>query len=328
MTPPRAQPLLFPDAAPTPTLRDIAGAVRAAGIDALPGAIERADRARYQEVQVRTGLARATGMPFRWTLNPYRGCTHACEYCFARKYQRHLELDADDAFSSFILVKRNLPDVLQREVERTSWLRELVAVGTATDPYQPIEGHYRITRRCLAILASSRTPFSLVTKGPMVVRDVDVLAAAARGAGCQVFMSVPSVDARAWAALEPGTAAPEQRLRATRVLQDAGVDAAVLMMPLVPGVTTSKSGIERTASAVEAAGLRVAGAGVARFDPGAREHFFRFLHRTYPALLAGYRRLYAGAHAPAAYVREVKSAVTRALSSSGSDQTGPYNRNG
>ena len=116
------------------------------------------------------------GMPFKWALNPYRGCTHACEYCYARKYQRHLELGTGDDFSSVILVKTNLPDVLRRELARATWARETVAVGTATDPYQPIEGHYRITRRSLEVLVGRRTPFSIVTKGPMIVRDADVLA--------------------------------------------------------------------------------------------------------------------------------------------------------
>src|SRR5687768_3851057 len=136
---------LFSDLKPGPSLRDIAEAVQREGLDGLPDAIARADAARYQEVHVRSGLTEAKGMPFRWALNPYRGCTHACEYCYARKYQRHLELGTDD-FSTVILVKRNLPDVLSRELRRPAWNRENIAVGTATDPYQPIEGHYRLTR--------------------------------------------------------------------------------------------------------------------------------------------------------------------------------------
>jgi DNA repair photolyase len=190
---------LFPEAAPGLTLRDVADAVREFGVDGLEGAIERADRARYQEVQVRSGVVRTHGMPFKWALNPYRGCTHACEYCYARKYQRHLELGTGDDFSTVIFVKRNLPEVLRRELTRPAWAHESVAVGTATDPYQPIEGHYRITRRCLEALVATRTPFSIVTKGPMVVRDTDLLVDASRHAGCQVYLSVPSTDENAWA---------------------------------------------------------------------------------------------------------------------------------
>jgi DNA repair photolyase len=308
----RAQLVLFPDAAVSPTLREVADAVREAGVDALSDAKRRADQARYQEVHVRSAMARAKGMPFKWALNPYRGCTHACEYCYARKYQRHLELGAGDDFSSVILVKRNLPEALRRELGRASWARESVAVGTATDPYQPIEGHYRITRQCLEALSDARTPFTIVTKGPMVVRDADVLARASRAAGCRVYLSVPSVDEEACAALEPGTAPPAQRLRAARQLIDAGIEAGILMMPLVPGITTSARAIERTVDAIAEAGVPLHGSNVARLDPGVREHFFAFLARRYPDLLAGYDRLYDGrGYAASVYVSAVKARVTR-----------------
>jgi len=303
---------LFADADAAPTLREVADAVRVSGVEGLPDARERADRARYQEVRIRSAMARATGMPFRWTLNPYRGCTHACEYCYARKYQRHLDLGAGDEFSSVILVKRNLPEVLCRELARPAWAHETVAVGTATDPYQPIEGHYRLTRRCLEVLADSGTPFSLVTKGPMVVRDIDVLVRASRTADVHVCLSVPSVDEDAWTKLEPGTASPAQRLRAVRELADAGLDAGVLMMPLVPGITTSRGSIDRTLDAIRRAGVTLVGANVAHLEDGVRQHFFAFLRQEYPQLVEGYARLYAGrGYAPAAYAAAVKSRVYR-----------------
>src|SRR4029434_9772014 len=125
-------------------------------------------------------------MPLEWTLNPYRGCTHGCHYCFARRYHVQFEMNADDEFASVILVQGNVVDVLRRELDRRSWTRELVAVGTATDPYQPIEGHYKLTRRSLEALARARTPAGIVTKGPMIVRDRDVLADLTRRAGCTV----------------------------------------------------------------------------------------------------------------------------------------------
>jgi len=299
---------LFPEAT-APSLRDVADAVRAAGLDGLPDAKRRADAARYQEVHVKSALAEATGMPFRWTLNPYRGCTHACVYCYARKYQRHLELGAGDDFSSIIFVKTNVTEALRREVHSPRWTNESVAVGTATDPYQPIEGHYRLTRRCLDVLAASGTPFHIVTKGPMVVRDIDIIARAARTTRCAVYLSVPSVDEAAWARLEPGTAPPRQRLRAVRQLADAGIDAGVLMMPLVPGITTSRSSVDATLRAIADAGARLVGVNVAHLEAGVREHFFGFLAREYPALLEGYQRLYQGGYAPAGYVRDVKAMV-------------------
>src|SRR5581483_8573399 len=158
------RPLLFDLGARRPTTREIADTVRQGGTDALTEAQRRADQARYQEVTCRSALNSVKGMPFEWTLNPYRGCTHACHYCYARRYHKQFEMNADDEFASVILVKRNVVAVLEREVRRDSWTRAEVAVGTATDPYQPIEGHYRLTRGCLEVLARYATPAGLVTK--------------------------------------------------------------------------------------------------------------------------------------------------------------------
>ena len=231
------------------------------------------------------------------------------EHCYARKYQRHLEMGTGDDFSSVILIKRNLPAVLRRELRRPAWAREWVAIGTATDPYQPVEGEVRLTRQAIAVLLETETPFSITTKGPMVVRDADLLARAAAGAGTKVFMSVPSVDETAWRHLEPGTAPPLQRLRAARLLRDRGIDARVLMMPLVPGITTPRRIVERTLEAIAAAGLPLAGAGITHLEAGVRDHFLTFLARDYPDLVARYRRLYVGFYAPAGYAAQVAEMV-------------------
>lgn len=300
---------LFPNAVTSPTLRDVAEAVREAGLDGLPDARRRADEARYQEVRVRSAVTATKGMPFDWALNPYRGCTHACEYCYARKYQRHLELGAGDDFSRVILVKTNVAEVLAREVRRASWARDTVAIGTATDPYQPIEGHYRLTRRCIDVLVDADTPFSIVTKGPMVVRDTESLARATARAGCRVYLSVPSVDEQMCQQLEPGVAPPAQRLRAARQLADAGIETGILMMPLVPGLTTSREQIRRTVDAIARAGVRLVAAGVTHLEPGVREHFFGFLEREHPSLLAGYERLYQTAYAGKDYTTAVRAVV-------------------
>src|SRR6266568_1220365 len=140
-----SQPLLFHTNRPRPTMRDVAVLVKEGGTAALTEADKRADEARYQEVTCRSALNRVDGMPFRWTLNPYRGCTHGCHYCFARRYHVQFEMNADDEFASVILVKRNFVEVLVRQLDRPSWTREHVVVGTATDPYQPIEGRYKLT---------------------------------------------------------------------------------------------------------------------------------------------------------------------------------------
>src|SRR3954470_13303457 len=186
-----AHPLLF-HLDSRPTTRQVADRVRAGGVEALTEAERRADQATYQEVDCRSALNRVKGMPFEWTLNPYRGCTHACHYCFARRYHTQFELNSGDEFASVILVKRNFVEVLERELDRPAWTRDQVALGTATDPYQPIEGHYKLTRRTLQARARAGTPTGLVTKGPMIVRDCDVLLELSRAASCTVYMSVPT----------------------------------------------------------------------------------------------------------------------------------------
>lgn len=304
--------LPFASPAAPPTTRDIANLIRAGGTDALTEAVPRADRARYQEIVCRTALNRVEGMPFAWTLNPYRGCTHDCQYCFARRYHAQFEMNAGDDFASVILVKRNFVEVLARELDRPSWTRDHVALGTATDPYQPIEGHYRLTRGSLEVLAQSRTSVGLVTKGPMVVRDRDVLCDLHRATMSTVFMSVPSVDDDAWAALEPGTAHPLQRLKAVRTLTDAGVNVGVLMAPIVPGFTSARSKIERTIKAIADHGARFVGCNVMHLEDGSRAHFMRFLEQEFPAMAPRVDRLYVGKSPPPSYQREIK-AMVRAL---------------
>src|ERR687887_52886 len=199
-------PLLFDLAPAPPTTRDIARAVRAGGAAALNEAERRADQARYQEVTCRSALNAVKGMPFDWTLNPYRGCTHGCHYCYARRYHVQFELNADDEFASVILVKKNFVEVLKRELARHTWTGDYVAIGTATDCYQPIEGHYKLTRGALEALCAFSNPAGVVTKGPMIVRDKDVLIDLTNGPGVSVYISVPTVDEDAWRLLEPGTA--------------------------------------------------------------------------------------------------------------------------
>lgn len=292
-----------------PTTRTIALRVREHGPQSLDEAQRRADEARYQEITCRSALNPVQGMPFNWTLNPYRGCTHGCHYCFARRYQTQFELGPGDDFSSLIFVKVNFPEVLRRELDKPSWTREQVALGTATDPYQPIEGHYKLTRRSLEALIAGRTPVGIVTKGPMIVRDVDLLVELSRVARCSVCMSVPTVDEEAWRALEPGTAHPLQRLRAVRKLRDAGINAGVLMAPVVPGFTTASSRLDATIRAVADHGAAFLGANVLYLKGGTKDHFMGFLAHAYPHMVESYQRLYAGAYAPPEYVRTVRALI-------------------
>ena len=302
-------PLLLELGTRRPTTREIATLVKQGGTAALTEVERRADEARYQEVACRSALNRVQGMPFNWTLNPYRGCTHGCHYCFARRYHVQFEMDSDDEFASVILVKRNFVEVLKRELDRPSWTREHVAFGTATDPYQPIEGHYRLTRQAIVALTRGRTPIGLITKGPMVVRDRDVLVDLTRAAGCTVYMSVPTVDDDAWRTLEPGTAHPLQRLRAVRELVDAGVNAGVLMAPIVPGFSSSKTKLERTVKAIADHGARFVGCNVMYLQDGTRSHFMKFIEREFPSMLPRFERLYVKKYPPDAYRKEVQAMV-------------------
>lgn len=185
----------------------------------------------------------------------------------------------------------------------------MVALGTATDPYQPIEGHYKLTRRTLEALVAGRTPIGLVTKGPMAVRDADLLAELGRRAECTVYFSVPTIDEEDWRALEPGTAHPLQRLRAVRALRKAGVDAGVLMAPIVPGFSSHPQKLERTIRAIVEHDAAFVGANVLHLQGGTRDHFFEFLRRDFPHLVPQYDRMYAGKYAPRAYTDRVHAVI-------------------
>ena len=301
-----------------PTTRRVADLVKEGGVAALTEADHRADAATYQEVRCRSALNHVQGMRyFEWTLNPYRGCTHGCHYCYARRYHAQFELGAGDQFASVILVKTNVVEVLRRELAKAGWTRPVVALGTATDGYQPIEGHYKLTRRSLEALLEHRTPVGVVTKGPMVVRDKDLLAELSCIEGTTVVVSVPCSDEQVAARLEPGVAPPRQRLRAARELLDAGVNAGILMSPIVPGISSKRSLIERTLADAAKAGVSVVGSNVMHLQGGTRDHFLTWLAQQYPELVDGYRRLYAKDYAPAAYCAEVTKLVSAARTKHG-----------
>lgn len=302
-------PVLFDLGRRLPTTRDIARVVKQGGVAALTEAERLADEASYQEIRCRSALNPVKGMPFNWTLNPYRGCTHGCHYCFARKYQEQLEMGSGDEFASVIFVKTNFVEVLRRELDHPKWKRELAALGTATDPYQPIEGRYKLSRGTLEALVDGRTPVGIVTKGPMIVRDIDVLQELAKAASATVYLSVPTIDDFAWRTLEPGTAPPMQRLRAVRALVDAGLDAGVLMNPLVPGFSTHPAKLEATIKAIADHGARFVGSNPMFLEGGTRDHFMRFLQREFPALVDQYDRLYAAKYLPRDYRDRVQKTV-------------------
>jgi DNA repair photolyase len=231
-------------------------------------------------------------MPFKWSLNPYMGCVHRCTFCYVRHFEHRSDRPSDDRYGRSIRVKTNVAEVLRRELTRPSWQGESVAIGAATDPYQPAEGHYRLTRACLEALADASNPFGLITRGPMIVRDVDVLVEAARRAEVSVTFSVPTLDPEVWRKTEPGTAPPRQRLRALKRLVDAGVRASVGMAPILPGISDRPEQLAEVVRAAREAGACGIWANVLFLRPGTREHFLESLARDWPEELDRYERLY------------------------------------
>ena len=246
------------------------------------------------EVEARSALNPVQGMPFKWSLNPYIGCGHRCTFCYVRAFERRADRPADDRYGERVRVKTNVHEVLRHELERPSWEREMVAIGAATDPYQPAEGHYQLTRRCLIEFAAHRNPVSIITRGPMILRDIDVLQDAARKAKVSVSFSIPTLDPAIWSRTEPGTAPPRQRLRALRALVDAGVRAGVGMAPLLPGLSDDPKLMREVICAARDAGAAFLWAGALYLRPGTREHFLEHLARDWPEQLPLYDRLYAG----------------------------------
>jgi DNA repair photolyase len=246
----------------------------------------------YREEPCRSALNRVQGMPFGWSLNPYMGCVHQCTFCYVRAFEKRADRPSDDRYGRSIRVKVNVADVLRAELARPSWQGEGVAVGAATDPYQPVEGRYRLTRACIEVFAAAANPFSLITRGPMIVRDVDVLVEAARRADVSVMFSVPTLDHEVWRKTEPGTAPPRQRLRALSRLVDAGIKAGVGMAPILPGLSDRPEQLEAVVRAAREAGAVSIWANLLYLRPGTREHFLEALARDWPAELDRYERLY------------------------------------
>src|SRR3981081_3034397 len=267
-------------------------------------------RTEYFEIVAKSALNRVQHMGFNWSLNPYQGCFHSCVYCFARAHAKLADRDPGAGFSARVGVKVNVADVLRHELSGRSWKRETVAFGTATDPYQPIEGTFQLTRRCLEAFRDFRTPVGLITKGTMVIRDIDVLvelSSQAKTTGC---FSIPTVDETVWAKTEPGTPPPQKRLKVLKALVDAGIEAGVGMAPVLPGLSDSPAQLEATVAAAADAGACFFSANIVYLKPGTKEHFMEFLARDYPQLLARYRDLFPGAYAPAAVKAPVIGTVS------------------
>jgi len=261
-------------------------------------------RVIFREEPCRTALNAVRGMDFAWSLNPYMGCAHRCTFCYVRAFERRADRPGDDRYGQSVRIKVNVAHVLAVELARPSWSREEVVIGAATDPYQPAEGRYRLTRACIRLLAAFRTPFVIITRGPLVVRDLDALQEAARRVPVSVNLSIPTLDERVWRTTEPGTAPPRQRLRALRILREGGIRAGVAMAPILPGLSDSRESMAAVVRAAREAGAAFLWADWVNLRPGTREHFLAHLERDWPEELARYQRLFAGRAYPPQSERE------------------------
>jgi DNA repair photolyase len=246
----------------------------------------------YDEIECKSALNPVKGMGFNWSLNPYVGCEHRCSFCYVRAYELRADRPHDDRYGRTIRVKTNVAQVLRCELARRSWKKETVVIGAATDPYQPAEGRFKLTRQCLEALRDFSNPAGLITRGPMIVRDIDVLTELAKRADLGVTFSIPTIDMDVWRKTEPGTAPPQQRLRAIEKLVAAGIKASVGMAPILPGLSDGPEQIEAVVKAAREAGATGVWAGMLHLRPGTREHFMTVLQRHWPELVPQYERMY------------------------------------
>jgi DNA repair photolyase len=255
-------------------------------------------------------VPRPSRVPFRWTINVYRGCSHACVYCFARPTHAYLGLSIGADFDRKIVVKINAVERVRSELAHPGWSGDPIAMGTNTDPYQRGEGKYRLTRGVLEALAERGNPFSILTKSALVARDLDVIAHAAERAAVQVNFSIGTLDERVWRATEPGTPHPRRRLEAMRTFAAAGVRTGALIAPILPGLSDEPGRLREVARAVTDTGGRVIGVAPLHLRPGTREHFLEWLSDFDPTLHADYLRRYrTGAYAPRHYTDWLRSVV-------------------
>ncbi len=272
-------------------------------------------RATYLEDTCKTALNRvpdAARVPFRWTINPYRGCTHACHYCFARAFHSYLDLGVGEDFSTKIVIKTNLVEVLRRELASPKWTGEVIAMGTATDPYQHCEGRFRLTRGVLEALIDAGNPLSMLTKSTLVVRDFDLYVRLAEIADVSIAMSIGTLDEDVRRVVEPGTPPGEKRLEILARFAAAGIRTGVLVAPVLPGLTDDDAHLDAVLAACADAGIDWATVIPLHIRAGIRPHFIPWIQEAYPSLAARYERLYGPrAYAPRGYTEELTARFAR-----------------
>jgi DNA repair photolyase len=272
----------------------------------------------YEQVECKSALNPVKNMGFSWSLNPYTGCEHRCAFCYVRAFELRADRPSDDRYGRTVRVKVNVASVLRAELGRRSWRKETVVIGAATDPYQPAEGRFRLTRQCLQVLHDFSNAAALITRGPMIVRDVDVLTDLAKRAELHITFSIPTLDDDVWRKTEPGTAHPRQRLRAIEKLVDAGIDVGVGMAPILPGLSDRPEQLEEVVKAARAAGATGLWANMLHLKDGTKEHFLGVIARHWPELLGRYEQAYRDrAYLPPSFGEKTMHEVARLRSRHG-----------
>jgi DNA repair photolyase len=262
-----------------------------------------------REIACKSLINRVEGMPFAWSINPYRGCRHACVYCYARPTHEYLGLNGADEFEEIIFAKVNGPQLARTELARRSWKGESVAIGTATDPYQQAETRYRLTRGILEAFRDFRNPLSITTKSPLVLRDIDILAELATHADVIVHLTITTMDDEIWRLIEPTTPKPWKRIQALRVLHERGIRTGVSLSPILPGLTDDRAHLETVVSEAVKAGVDCVWGAPVRLAPGVKDYYFDFIKREYPQLAGRYRALYQHTYATAEYTATITATL-------------------
>lgn len=262
-----------------------------------------------REAPCKSVINRVQGMPFSFSINPYRGCRHACVYCYARPTHEYLGMNGADQFQEVIFAKVNAPHLVRKELSRPSWRGESVVIGTATDPYQQAESRYRVTRGILEAFRDFRNPVSLTTKSPMVLRDLDILTELTRHAEVTVHFTVTTLDETLWRQIEPTTAKPMKRLEAMRTLRDHGIRSGIFLSPVLPALTDDDAHLEEVVKAAVEHGAQFVFSQPLRLGPGISEYYLPFIEREYPELRSRYVQLYRRNSPPGMYSEMVQKRV-------------------
>jgi DNA repair photolyase len=274
----------------------------------------------FIEVEAKSVINHVPGnyLPFNWTINPYRGCSHSCSYCFARVTHTYMDMNAGKDFESKIVVKLNAPEVLRRQLARKRWKGEHIAMGTATDPYQRAEGRYRLMPGIIRALTDYRNPFSILTKATMILRDLDLLLAAAKVTEVSTALSIGTLDEQVWRRSEPGTPHPRKRLEAVAAMNKAGIPCGVLMAPILPGISDGPDQLRRVVEGCIEAGAQYVSPIMLHLRPVVKEEYMRWLEETYPDLVSRYEKLYArSAYGPVASRNDIGATVGRLIQEAG-----------